>query len=317
MKSSKNKVLVTGGLGYVGSLLVAKLARQGYQVSVLDTGWFGNWLDSSLEITYIQGNILEIESLKLPKVDFVIHLANIANDPSVELNENFSWEVNTLGTQLLLNWCKTTKIERFIYASSGSVYGISSDEDVNENSNLNPISVYNKTKMVAEKVVKSFSDDFQICIVRPGTVCGYSPRMRLDLTINAMTFSGLNQKVIKVDGGNQVRPHVHIDDLVEAYIFLLEGPAEFTIVNIGFENLTVLEAAMKIREITKADIQLVNSIDPRSYFLNSSKLISLGFKPKFSVNHAIMDLVDKYNTGLLIEREQWYTVPTLKKILAK
>ena len=171
------KVLITGGCGFVGSALVKELLLKGYDITVVDTQWFGNFLEEHENLTCLKLDIRDIENIPFEGMDSVIHLANIANDPSVELNPSLSWEVNVLATQQMANEARKHGIKQFIYASSGSVYGVKEEEHVTEELDLVPISVYNKTKMVSERVLMSYSDDFKVHCIRPATVCGFSPRM--------------------------------------------------------------------------------------------------------------------------------------------
>ena len=216
------KILVTGGSGYKGSILIPKLLKLGHKVVSLDTQWFGNYLPKHKNLKNIKLDVNQIEKIDLKNINTIIHLASIANDPMAELDKNLSWEVSALGTLRLLNAAIKAKVKKIIYASSGSVYGIKKEKKVHENLKLNPISLYNKVKMITERVLLSYNDKININIIRPGTVCGYSPRMRYDLTVNAMTYSALKNKKIFVFGGKQIRPNIHIEDLTDIYIMLLK-----------------------------------------------------------------------------------------------
>ena len=215
----RDEILVTGGCGYVGSLLVKKLIKD-YSVTVIDTQWFGNFLDDNKYLNIIKGDIRhDLDSIDFSKFKFVIHLANIANDPGVELDQVLSWEVNVLASKLLIEKSISGGVEKFIYASSGSVYGIKEEEEVTEDLDLVPLSVYNKTKMISERIL-SYKNDIDIFIVRPATVCGWSPRMRLDVSVNMLTYQALKNKKITVLGGNQIRPNININDMVDIYIYV-------------------------------------------------------------------------------------------------
>ena len=190
-----NEILVTGGCGYVGTPLTESLLNDGKKVTVLDTQWFGNYLTKHKNLKIIKDDIRNIENIDLKNFEVIIHLANIANDPAVDLNPNLSWEVNVLATQQLIDKAIRSKnIKQFIYASSGSVYGIKSEDSVTEDLSLVPISAYNKTKMVAERVLLSYANDITIHCIRPATVCGWSSRMRLDVSVNMLTFRFEKQK---------------------------------------------------------------------------------------------------------------------------
>ena len=216
-------ILITGGCGYVGSELVKSLLKEKQKIIVYDTQWFGNFLEDHPNLKIINGDMRDLSGLDLNKVKSIIHLANIANDPAVEMNPTLSWEVNVLATQQLLEKSiRSNTVEHFIYASSGSVYGIKNEEKVTEDLELVPISIYNKTKMVAERVVLSYSNYFPVHCIRPATVCGMSSRMRLDVSVNMLAFQALENKKITVFGGEQTRPNIHIKDMVEVYKHFLK-----------------------------------------------------------------------------------------------
>ena len=274
-------ILVTGGCGYTGTLLTNDLVELGHNVTVVDTQWFGNHLKKRKNLKIIKLDIRDHESIPLKKIDTVLHLANIANDPSVELNSKLSWEVNVLATQKLVENSIKNKVKHFIFASSGSVYGVKKEKKVTENLPLFPISTYNKTKMIAERILKSYENDIKVHCIRPATVCGFSPRMRLDVTVNMFTFQALKFKLMSVFGGNQIRPNIHIQDLVNVYKhFILKPYLPCGSYNAGFENLKVIEIAKKIANVIPSKIVIKKGNDPRSYRQNSDKLLATGFKKK-------------------------------------
>jgi nucleoside-diphosphate-sugar epimerase len=294
------RILVTGGCGYVGSSLVPALLQDNNEVVVIDSEWFGNSLPNHERLSYIKGDMRDISIYPKGNFDAVIHLANVANDPGVDLNPELSWEINTLATLQILRWSKNAKVKDFIYASSGSVYGVSEADRVTEELDLVPISTYNKTKMVAEQIVSNWKDEFRVILLRPATICGYSPRMRFDLAVNMLTFQALSKGEIKVLGGSQIRPNIHINDMVGVYLhFLYNTQIHSGAYNAGFENLSILEIANEISINTNAKIQVLESNDPRSYRLDSSKLLGTGFKPNFSLKDAIVDLTSRYKRGNL------------------
>jgi len=311
------KILITGGCGYVGSKLIPDLLAEGHNIINIDTQWFGNYLRKNKNLKNFKMNLSQINKLKLKKIDVVIHLASIANDPMAELDKNLSWETSALNTFKLLNFMKKVKAKRIIYASSGSVYGISKKPNVTENTDLKPISLYNKVKMITERVLMSYSKEFEIFIIRPATVCGYSPRMRLDVTVNALTFSALSKKKIKVFGGKQVRPNIHIDDMCSLYKFFLKLNKKYTgIYNAGFENKSILDIANIVKNKIPSKIKIYkDKSDPRSYRLNSSKLIRAGFKPKKTIKDAIIELKENYNNKKLVDKSNYHSLSWLKKIL--
>lgn len=311
------KVFVTGGLGYTGSMLVKALSDRGDQVVVLDTAWFGDWLGELPGVTKIRGDIRNPEDYPNQFFDAVVHLANIANDPGVELYPELSWEVNVLASKTLCDWAVKQGIPHVIFASSGSVYGVKEEERVTEDLDLVPISTYNKTKMVAERVFLSYQDSFKVHLIRPATVCGLSPRMRLDLTVNLLTFQALSGGFMTVFGGSQVRPSVYIKDLVNAYMFFIDSPEiDHGAYNVAFENNSVLGIAELISEEVPASIRTSSSTDPRSYRQDSSKLLELGFQPTGGIRTAVSELVEAYNAGHLIDREEWHSIKALARHFA-
>ncbi|HIG44712.1 MAG TPA: SDR family NAD-dependent epimerase/dehydratase [Gammaproteobacteria bacterium] len=309
------KILVTGGCGYKGTVLTQKLLEQGNDVTVVDTQWFGNHLEDHARLEIIKGDVRETDKIPLDGVDTVIHLANIANDPGVELNPSLSWEVNVLATQQLADKSVRSGVQQFIFASSGSVYGIKEEAQVTEDLPLVPISVYNKTKMVAERVLLSFQKDIQIHCIRPATVCGWSPRMRLDVSVNMLTLQALKNGVITVFGGEQTRPNIHIQDMIGVYQHFLENPnLDSGCYNAGFENISILDIAQQVVKKIPAEIQVTDSNDPRSYRQNSDKLMATGFLPQYSVADAIDDVINRYKDGHLVDSDQCYTVRWMKQL---
>jgi nucleoside-diphosphate-sugar epimerase len=310
----KKNILITGGCGYVGSKLTENLLNQGKNVRVIDTCWFGNNLKKHKNLKVIKKDIRNLQAKDFKNIDKVIHLANIANDPSVELNQTLAWEVNCLALYKMLEFSKLHKIKQFIYASSGSVYGIKKEKKVTEDLSLIPISTYNKTKMIAERILLSFEKEIKVHIVRPATVCGLSPRMRFDLTVNLLTLQAINNKIIKVFGGEQIRPNIHINDLVNVYNFFINNiniPSGFY--NAGFENMSVLKIAKQISKVTGAEIKITKSNDPRSYRQSSEKLIKYGFSPKFKIKDAIEEIVKHSNGRKIKVDDSCYTVKWMKK----
>ena len=304
------QILVTGACGYKGSVLVPKLLSAGHQVTAFDTMWFGNFLDkknlgSRRDLTFIKGDVRDISTLELSDFGAIIHLASIANDPCGDLNPKLTWEVSVLATMQLAEKAVRAGVPNFIYASSGSVYGISTEPKVTENVPLLPLSEYNKTKMCAERILLSYAGEMNIQIVRPATVCGLSPRMRLDVSVNLLTMAALTKNRITVFGGEQVRPNIHIDDITDLYIFLLERPDLSGIFNAGFENISIMEIAKSVAEVLPASIEVTPSSDLRSYRLNSDKLLNTGFKPKKTVAHAIAEIIEAYKCGDLAPEERF------------
>ena len=279
-------ILVTGGNGYKGSVLIPKLLKNGHNVISIDTNWFGDYLKPNKNLKVIKEDIRKLKLNYFEGIETVIHLANIANDPLVELKPQLSWEVNVLASQQLAELATKAGVKNFIYASSGSVYGISEKEKVTEDTDLLPISEYNKTKMVAERIFLSYQDKMKIFCIRPATVCGVSPRMRLDVSVNILTFSALSKGIITVFGGNQIRPNIHIDDICDLYLFFIDKYKDLKsgFYNAGFENISILEIAEEVKKLLpNTKIEITPSNDPRSYKQCSDKILKLGFKPKKNV----------------------------------
>jgi nucleoside-diphosphate-sugar epimerase len=303
-------ILVIGGLGYTGSVLVNDLLNDGHQVQVFDSAWFGSHLEPRQNLKIQIGDIRS-DDIPMENIDTVFHLANVANDPSVDLAPTLSWEVNVLSTMRVVESAIKSGVKNFVFASSGSVYGVKDEPEVTEDLELVPISVYNKTKMAAERVLLSYKDQIKVWIVRPATVCGLSPRMRLDLSVNLLTFQALKNSKITVFGGDQVRPNIHVDDLSAVYRHILSGKAPEGIYNAGFENISILEMARTIAERTGAEIVISESNDPRSYRQSSEKLLATGFVPNKGVSNAVEELVEAFNAGQLLDNDKWYTVKSM------
>ncbi|MBI2358606.1 MAG: NAD-dependent epimerase/dehydratase family protein [Deltaproteobacteria bacterium] len=309
-------VLVTGGAGYVGSVLVPKLLQSGYRVRVLDLYIFGqNALDGVKDhprLEQIKGDIRDQNLLRqnLRGCDAVIHLACISNDPSFELNPVLSRSINYDAFGPLVRIGKESGVRRFVYASTSSVYGVSGAQNVAEDHPLVPITDYNKYKGLCEPILlESQSPDFTTVVIRPATVCGYSPRQRLDLTVNILTNHAVNMGRITIFGGSQMRPNIHIEDVVDLYLMLLyvpDGAIAGKIFNAGYQNYTVAEIAEIVRGIverdvnhrTRVEIVTTPTDDHRSYHISSEKIKrELGFAPKRTIEDAVCDLVAAFRDG--------------------
>ena len=302
------KILVTGGCGYKGHVLIPKLLDEGHEVVSFDIQWFGNFLEPHSNLKVINGDVRNIDEIPFEGVECIIHLASIANDPCGDLNPKLTWEVSALATMRLADKAKRVGVKRFIYASSGSVYGIKEEENVTEDLELEPISEYNKTKMVAERVLLSYQDDMIVQIIRPATVCGFSPRMRLDVSVNLLTMHALSKGKITVFGGAQIRPNIHIDDITDLYIHLIKHPEHIGIYNAGFENISILSIAEMVTKHLPVEIEVTESSDPRSYRVNSDKIIATGFRPKKGVECAIREIIENYNSGILKDEEKYHNL---------
>ena len=310
------RILVTGGCGYTGTILVNRLLDLKHKIIVIDTQWFGNHLKSNKNLKIIRKDIRNFNEKIMKNIDVIYHLANIANDPSVELNPSLSWEVNVLATKKLIEKAIKFRVKQFIYASSGSVYGIKKEKKVTEKLNCAPISIYNKTKMIAERVLQSYSKDINIHCIRPATVCGYSPRMRTDVSVNMFVYQALTKGKMTVFGGKQVRPNIHINDLVNVYIhFLNNKKIQSGFYNAGFENLKILDIAKMIQKYIPSKIVVKKkNLDPRSYRQDSTKLLRTGFKQRYKVVDAINDIKNKYEGNSILIDEKCNTVKWMKKL---
>lgn len=307
------RILVTGACGYKGTVLVPKLLAAGHEVVAFDIMWFGNFLQPHPALTVVKGDVRNIEEVPLDGVDAIVHLSSVANDPCGDLDPKLTWEVSCLATMQLADQSVRRGIKRFVYASSGSVYGVKDEDQVTEDLELKPISEYNKTKMVAERVLLSYTDHMSVQIVRPATVCGYSPRMRLDVSVNMLTMQALTKERITVFGGNQTRPNIHIDDITDLYLFLLDHPQHTGVYNAGFENLSILEIANRVLEHAPAEIVVSESNDPRSYRVNSDRLLATGFRPKKTVDDAIREIAGKYREGKLKDDDRFHNLRWMQK----
>ena len=320
-------IFVTGGAGYVGSALVPKLLAVGHRVTVLDLMIYGeDTLEDHPNLTKQKGDIRNIDLLKkmIPGHDSVIHLACISNDPSFELNPALGKSINLDAFSPLVEISKDAFVKRFIYASSSSVYGIKEEKDVHEEMALEPLTDYSKFKAECETILSSFhDDDFITVTLRPATVCGYSPRQRLDVVVNILTNLAYHKGEISVFGGSQLRPNIHINDMADAYMVILDAPDEKVsqkVFNVGCENYSVLELAKTVQEVVSGNVKLVVSPtdDLRSYHVSSEKILKeLGFATRHSIKQASLDLVLAFEKGLLpnsLEDERYFNIKRMQSI---
>ncbi len=314
MSIKSKKIIVTGGCGYIGVKLVEHFLKKKFKVTVIDTQWFGKNLKKNKNLKIIKKDIRDLKEKHFRNIYAVFHLANIANDPAVELKPELSWEVNVLSSMKIIEFCIKNKVKKFFFASSGSVYGIKKEKKVTESLSLEPISVYNKTKMIAERIFLSYEKKIKLYIVRPATVCGVSTRQRLDVSVNALTISALKNNVINVFGGQQIRPNIHIDDMVNVYDHLFFKNCPSGIYNAGFENYSIKKIANSVAKITKAKIKIKKTNDPRSYRIDSSKLLNTGFKPNKNIFNAIFEIKKKYEKNKkFFDKKNAYTVLWMKQ----
>jgi nucleoside-diphosphate-sugar epimerase len=318
---------ITGGAGYVGSRLVPKLLSLGHQVTVLDLMIYGeDVLDEHKNLSKIKGDIRDIKKLEkyLPGHDILIHLACISNDPSFELNPTLGKSINLDAFEPLVKMSLKSKINQFIYASSSSVYGIKQEKNVTEDMSLEPLTDYSKFKGDCEKILNKYSsDDFITTIIRPSTVCGYAKRQRLDLVVNILTNHAFHNREIRVFGGTQLRPNVHIEDMVDSYLAVINAdPKKINgeIFNVGFKNQSVNELAEDVLNIVGNDVKIIKtkSDDNRSYHVSSEKIKEmLNFETKYTVKNAVLDLKNAFEKKLLtntFEDELFFNIKRMKSL---
>lgn len=328
---NKQKIFVLGGAGYVGVKLCEKLLAGGFRVTCFDTCWFGteslqNCL-SNPNFKLIHGDLRNIELLKksLDDHDSFIHLACISNDPSFDLDPSLGKSINFDYFSQILELTNNSSINRFIYASSSSVYGVKEEDKVTENLKLEPLTDYSHYKAQCEKILLNFDSNFCKSILRPATVCGSSPRLRLDLVVNILTFQAFYKRKIRIMGGNQYRPNIHIEDMCDAYSCLINAQPNLInnqIFNVGGTNYTVLQLAKIVKDTLGDDIELIQeeSNDLRSYKIDSSKIYRmLNFKPRLDVKDAVLDLAKIFtqmNYNQLINDVNYFNIKKINQLIS-
>ena len=321
-------ILITGGCGFVGSELVKHLLKKGYFINVLDLQIYGSNLNDHVNLNLIKGDIRDTKIIdKATKsVDAVIHLACISNDPSFELNPSLGKSINLDSFLPFLDICKKNKIKKFIYASSSSVYGIKNIKDVNEEEELEPITDYSKYKAECEKILFNHKSDMTKTVIRPATVCGLSSRLRLDLVINIITKHAFFDNKIKIFGGDQLRPNIHLMDMIDAYTLLLEADDSFIdkkIYNVGFQNLSLNEIGTTVRGIIgpSLDVETIKTDDNRSYHISSDKIFNeLKYKPKRKIEDAINELkiyFENFSDKNEFEKDKYYNIKRMQNLKLK
>ena len=320
-------IFITGGAGYVGAVLVPHLLEKGFNVTVLDLMIYGKHvLQRHDNLNAVKGDIRDQDLLKklIPGHDIVIHLACISNDPSFELNPELGKSINLDAFRPLVEISKYSKVKRFIYASSSSVYGIKDEPNVHEEMELEPLTDYSIFKADCEKILAEYqSDDFTTTTIRPATVCGYSPRQRLDVVVNILTNLAYHKREISIFGGDQLRPNIHIADMVEVYMVLIMSPKDKIagkIYNAGYENHPVKEIAETVKNVVGSDVKLItsHSDDNRSYHISSNKIKNeLGFIAKHTISDAVEDLCDAFDKKLLpnsLSDEMYFNIKRMQNL---
>jgi nucleoside-diphosphate-sugar epimerase len=332
-----DSVFVTGGAGYCGSLLVPQLLARGYKVTVYDTLMFGDYFlpKDNANLAIIRGDIRDAAKLgrAVSGHDAFVSLACISNDASFELDEKLSTSINMDAFEPMVKAAKAAGVKRFVYASSSSVYGVSEEADVREDHPLVPLTLYNKYKGLCEPILKDYCDDsFTGVIFRPATVCGYAPRLRLDLSVNILTNHAVTNNKILVFGGAQLRPNLHVQDYCDAVELLLSSPTDKIqkeTFNVGYQNLSIMDIAKLVKRVVqeefaeRPEIAIVTtaSNDNRSYHINSDKIYrTLGFRPKYSIEDGVRRLCHAFRDGKIpnsMTDDRYYNIRTMKKINAQ
>ena len=328
------KIFVTGGAGYIGSLLIPFLLKKGHKVKVYDTLFFGSdFFKKNQNLMIVKGDIRDTKKLKKEcnGYDVFLHLACISNDASYVLDENLSKSINFDSFEPMVKAAKEVKIKRFIYASTSSVYGISNEKNVKEDHPLVPLTLYNKYKGLCEPILlENIDNTFEGVIFRPATVCGYAPRLRLDLSVNILTNHAYNKNKITVFGGNQLRPNLNIKDYCLAVELLINSDKKKVnkeIFNIGYENMSILKIAELVQQVfkkkysKKIEIIRTHSDDNRSYHINSDKVkYKLGFIPKFTITDAIESILDAFESNKIknsFDNDIYFNVKRMQNLNVK
>jgi nucleoside-diphosphate-sugar epimerase len=323
------KILITGGAGYVGSVLTPYLLSKGHEVTVIDLMLYGETLKKNKNLKIVKGDIRNIELLNeiIKGNEILIHLACISNDPSFELNPTLGKEINLDAFIPLVEISKNLGIKKFIYASSSSVYGVKTEKNVNESMSLEPLTDYSKFKADCERILFKYnSNNFVTTVLRPATVCGYSPRQRLDLVVNILTNLAYHNREITIFGGDQLRPNIHIQDMVRAYELFVNIDGEKInnkIFNIGFENLTVNQLAYEVKKVIGPDVKIkkLPTNDNRSYHISSKKIQDeLGFVTNFNIINAIEDLKYAFEKKILLNcltNENYFNIKKMQSVNLK
>lgn len=314
-------ICITGGGGYIGSSLVPQLLNHGHKITVLDTFYYGDHLPEHENLRKIKGDIRDRRDLAraFATESVVIHLACISNDPSFDLNPKLGEDINLKSFPLIIEEMFNARVTRLIYASSSSIYGVSELKDVTEESPKAPLTDYSKYKLACEQLL--LNEPINWTILRPATVCGMSPRMRLDVVVNALTISAIAKKKITLYGRNQKRPNINMKDMCNAYEWVLSHPekTKHKIYNVGFENLRLIDIARQVVDACVGDgdmeIEEVETNDPRSYHINSNRILDDGFKPKHTIRGAINSIKNKFSLfNDPLNNSEYYNVKKMKEL---
>jgi len=320
-------ILITGAGGYVGCELTEKLLNQNHNITALDLFLYGeNVLKKNKNLKIIKGDIRDQKLLKkeFKNQDIIIHLACISNDPSFELNPVLGKSINLDAFEPMVMIAKDIGVKRFVYASSSSVYGVKKEKDVHENMKLEPLTDYSKYKAMCEDILLKYnSADFATTILRPATVCGFSMRQRLDLVVNILTTLAYYKKEITILGGEQLRPNIHIKDMIRAYVAVINAPSGIVngnIFNVGFQNLKVYQIAENITKVLGSGIKIIKkeSNDHRSYHISNKKFRSqLLFEAKYTIEEAIKDLCKAFDEKIFddpLNNIKYYNIKLMNSI---
>ena len=330
-------VLVTGGAGYAGAVLVPKMLAAGYRVRVLDLYLYGKHVFDDCRspmLEEFEGDLRDsaVVAQAVSGCDAVIHLACISNDPSFELNPVLGRSINLDAFPPLVRLSREAGVRRFIFASSSSVYGISDSPDVTEDHPLRPLTDYSRFKADCEPILLQHqSPEFTTLVLRPATLCGYSPRQRLDLTVNILTNHAINNRRITVFGGSQLRPNFHVEDMADLYLHVLKEPAERIggqVFNAGYENHSVSSLALIVKQVVENELECGNieivttpSDDLRSYHISSAKIRRvLGYRPRRSIEDAVRGLVAAFRSGKLpdsMTKSTYFNIKRMQEVNLK